>query len=240
MFYKEKGFYISLMAGIVAIVAFSAICLNTIGNNSGGDEEPPIQDNLLASATTEPVEIPDIPVEPDTEEVAKNIPAETKKPKIKATEKPKTETASRQKKTDLMHFNQENGLLWPITGNVLLTYSPDKVIYFKTLAQYRTNSALIIESEVDAKVKASADGIVESVATNEEIGTVLTMNIGDGFSVSYGQLKNVKLKKGDSVKEGDVVGRIAQPTKYYSVEGPNLYYQVKSGKDTVNPMVLLR
>ncbi|MDR1700095.1 MAG: M23 family metallopeptidase [Lachnoclostridium sp.] len=240
MFYRQKGFYISLMAGIIAIIAFTAICLNTIGNNQGGDEEPPIEDNLLASASMEPVEIPDIPVEPEAEAVVKDIPAESKKPKTKPTVKPRTETASQPNKPPAMHFDQEKGLLWPITGNVLLTYSPDKVIYFKTLAQYRTNSAMVIESEVDAKVKASADGIVKSVSTSEELGTILTMSIGDDFTVSYGQLKDVKLKKGDSVKEGEVVGKVAQPTKYYSVEGPNLYYQVKSGKDTVNPMVLLR
>lgn len=42
------------------------------------------------------------------------------------------------------------------------------------------------------------------------------------------------------VKEGDVIGSIAKPTKYYSIEGSNLYFQVMNDEKPVNPMSLLR
>lgn len=240
MFYKEKGFYISLLAGIIAIVAFSVICLNTVGVKNGGDE-PPTEDNLLAYATSVPDEKPPTIVDSQAEEVSKVIPAATASPVTTKTPKPKAVKTTKTKNAmPKLHFNQEKGLLWPVSGSVLLEYSPDRVIYFKTLAQYRTNDGMIIESKVGENVKSSTNGVVTNIVKNDELGTILTMSIGNEFTVSYGQLKNVKLKKGDSVKEGQVIGKIAKPTKYYSVEGPNLFYQVKSGKDTVNPMVLLR
>ena len=65
------------------------------------------------------------------------------------------------------------------------------------------------------------------------------MSIGDNFTVSYGQLKGITVQEGEHVSEGQVIGKIADPTKYYSMEGSNLYYQVKENKDSVNPMVLL-
>ncbi len=37
MFYKEKGFYISLICGIVCLVAFGAICMNVF-SDSGKDQ----------------------------------------------------------------------------------------------------------------------------------------------------------------------------------------------------------
>ena len=53
-------------------------------------------------------------------------------------------------------------------------------------------------------------------------------------------MKDVTVAEGDSVSEGQVIGKIAKPTKYYSVEGANLYYQVKQKEETVNPLVFLR
>lgn len=121
-----------------------------------------------------------------------------------------------------------------------MEYSADKVVYFKTLAEYRTNPALIIEAKEGTDVKASADGVVESVTTSEETGRTVTVSIGDNFTVTYGQLKDVAVGKGDMVSEGQVIGKIAKPTKYYSEEGSNLYFQVKEKNQTVNPMLLLK
>jgi murein DD-endopeptidase MepM/ murein hydrolase activator NlpD len=107
--------------------------------------------------------------------------------------------------------------------------------------QYKCNPAIIIDAEVGTEVKAAATGIVSSVEeNNEETGCTVTMSIGDGYSVVYGQLDNVELEVGDSVSEGDVLGTIDEPTKYYSVEGSNLYFKVMENEQTVNPMLLLR
>lgn len=233
MFYKEKGFYISLLCGVAALVAFAVICVNLFDGNGGVEGDKPI----VAEESPEPVQT----AEPKTEEASTNkAKSEVKK------EKPTPKPTKKAVKTDVkpaknnLHFDQETGLLWPVEGDVLMEYSADKVVYFKTLAQYRTNPALIISAKVGEEVKASADGIVKSIATSEETGRTLTMSIGDNFTVSYGQLKGITVQEGEHVSEGQVIGKIADPTKYYSMEGSNLYYQVKENKDTVNPMVLLR
>ena len=229
MFFKEKGFYISLACGVIAIVAFAAICLN-MGNE---ENEAPI---AAASDTPAPTSV----ATPKTEEVssgnAKSEVKETKTPK--PTEKAmKTQSKSVRNK---LEFDQEAGLVWPVRGDVLMEYSADKVIYFKTLAEYRTNPALIIEAKEGCDVKASADGIVSSVTTSEETGRTVSVSIGDNFTVTYGQLMDVAVEKGDSVSEGQVIGKIAKPTKYYTEEGSNLYFQVKEKNQTVNPMLLLK
>ena len=89
-------------------------------------------------------------------------------------------------------------------------------------------------------MKASADGIVSSVTTSEETGRTVSVSIGDNFTVTYGQLMDVAVEKGDSVSEGQVIGKIAKPTKYYTEEGSNLYFQVKEKNQMANPMLLLK
>lgn len=235
LFYKEKGFYISLACGIVALVAFAAICMNLMSDDTGNSDESPI----VAEATPTPAPTK----EPETEDVLSQdvlpeVAQPTKKPKAKATPKA-VETDVKPVKNKL-HFDQEAGLLWPVNGEVLMEYSADKVVYFKTLAQYRTNPAMLIAAKKGTEVKASADGEVTEITTSEETGRTLTMDIGDGFSVVYGQLSDIAVQKGDRVSEGQVIGKVADPTKYYTVEGTNLYYQIKENDETVNPMVLLR
>ncbi len=229
MFYKEKGFYVSILAGVIAIAAISAVCLNMLP----AEPDNALPNTMVADATNapEPTEAPII--QEETTEVSKVKPKPTSTPKVKETTK--STNASRELK-----FNQENGLMWPVSGKILMNYSPDKVVYFKTLEQYRTNPAVLIESKEGTQVKSSAAGVVKEVSNKDETGTTVTVSIGDNFSVIYGQLKNVGVKAGDNVKEGQVLGRIAKPSKYYSSEGANLYYQVKQKDSTVNPLVLLR
>ncbi len=144
---------------------------------------------------------------------------------------------------EALSFNSDKGLLWPVKGNVIMDYSMDHTTYFATLMQYKCNPAIILDAKVGTDVKAATDGIVTAIdKNNEETGYTVTMNIGDGFNLIYGQLDKDKtsLKVGDKVKEGDVIGTVSEPTKYYTVEGSNLYFEVTKKDEAVNPMLYLR
>ena len=144
--------------------------------------------------------------------------------------------------TRVLSFNVEKGLLWPVEGNVIMPYSMEHTTYYATLMQFKCNPAIIIDAEVGTKVKAATEGIVTSIDTNEETGLTITTDIGNGFSLVYGQLskEDNSLKVGDRLKEGDAIGIVSEPTRYYSVEGSNLYFQVLENSETVNPMLYLR
>lgn len=137
-------------------------------------------------------------------------------------------------------FDVEKGLLWPVTGDVILKYSMSNTVYFKTLAQYKCNPAIIIASKEGTEVKAAANGTVTKVAKSDEVGNLVTVDIGNGYLVTYGQLDNISVKEGQPIKEGSTIGKIAKPTKYYSEEGSNLYLQVMENDKPVDPMLLLR
>ncbi len=144
---------------------------------------------------------------------------------------------------DALSFKTDDGLLWPVEGNVIMNYSMDHTVYFATLMKYACNPAIIIDAEVGTEVKAAYKGVITAIEpTDEETGYTITMSIGDGYSLVYGQLdaKSVTLKVGDVVNEGDVIGKIDEPTKYYTVEGSNLYFEVLANDQTVNPMLYLR
>lgn len=140
---------------------------------------------------------------------------------------------------EALHFNPENGVVWPIEGTVLLDYSMDSTIFFPTLQQYQYNPAMVLAGKVNDKVYFVAKGKITNIETNEETGCTVTQDIGDGYTAVYGQLKELNFEVGDMVESGQVVGYISEPTKYYSVEGSNVYFQVLKNGVPVDPEEIL-
>lgn len=135
----------------------------------------------------------------------------------------------------VLHFSQDSSVNWPLQGTVLMNYSMDQTVYFATLDQYKYNPAIIIGCNVNDRVNCAVDGVVTDISTNEVTGCTVTMDIGDGYSVIYGQLKQVPYEEGAMVMQGSLVGYVAEPTKYYSEEGCNLYFAMEKDGVPVDP-----
>lgn len=138
-----------------------------------------------------------------------------------------------------IHFNAETDLSWPLQGNVILDYSTGRTIYSETLQQYQSNPAIVIKADVNTPVTAVASGTITSIETDAVTGLTMTVDMGDGYSARYGQLKEIPKGQGDYVDSGEIIGYVSEPTKYYSVEGSNLYFQLWKDGATVDPMQYL-
>lgn len=139
-----------------------------------------------------------------------------------------------------LNFTDEDTLVWPISGNILVNYSMDQTIYFPTLDQYKYNPAIVIEAHEGDLITAAAAGKVTSVYEDREIGKAVTMDLGNGYEVTYGQLDNILVSEGSYVAKGDVIAQVASPTRYYSVEGTNVYFKLTKDGVPVNPMSRLK
>ena len=139
----------------------------------------------------------------------------------------------------VLDFTEDSIMEWPVRGTVLVDYNMDETVYYPTLDQYRVSPAIALQAVEDAPVYAAADGQVLSVVQDACTGTTVTMELGNGYQAVYGQLKDLTVAEGDTVKEGEVIGNISAPTKYYSVEGPNLYFAMKKDGVPVDPFEYL-
>lgn len=135
-----------------------------------------------------------------------------------------------------LDFKEEDGLVWPIVGDVLINYSMDKTIYFPTLQQYKYNPAIVIAATQGAGISAAADGRVTSVGYDPITGNTVVMDLGNGYELTYGQLDNITVSEGSYVNVGDGIGTVASPTKYYSMEGTNVYFKLTKDGEPINPM----
>lgn len=138
-----------------------------------------------------------------------------------------------------LSFGDTDTLVWPVVGNVLINYSMDKTVYFPTLDQYKYNPAIVIAANEGDMITAAAAGKVTSVFEDPQIGQAVTMDLGNGYEITYGQLKEILVSEGSYVSMGDMIASVAAPTKYYSIEGTNVYFKLTKDGNPVNPMTRL-
>lgn len=134
-----------------------------------------------------------------------------------------------------LEFSSDQGLVRPVTGDVLIPYSMDRTVYFTTLDQYKYNPATVYSVAEGTQVMACAEGRVASVFSNEEIGQAVTLDLGNGYQVVYGQLQALSVSEGDYVAPGQIIGTVAAPTIYYSLEGSNLYFMLEQDGAALDP-----
>lgn len=165
--------------------------------------------------------------------------ASEKKPSVTSDETEETAAVMKNKNAGSVSFRESDGLSWPVSGEILLNYSTDANIYYKTLGQYRTNPAIVISARTGTDVLSAAAGTVTSIKKDDMTGTTVTVDIGNHYTLVYGQLDHLNIKEGDQLKKGEVIGTVAKPTNYYVVEGSNLYFAVQKKNKSVNPLLLL-
>lgn len=132
-------------------------------------------------------------------------------------------------------FDEHQKMSWPLQGEIILDYSMDTTIYYKTLDQYKCNPGILIDADVNTPVNAAFDGTVVSVENDASLGNTVTVDMGNGYTAVYGQLKDVPVKAGDAVVKGQALGSIAQPTKYFTQEGAHLNFQLKKDDQPIDP-----
>lgn len=153
-------------------------------------------------------------------------------------------------------FDGESELAWPLissgntagetdasgvvgSGNIVLPYSMDTTIYFETLGVYKCNPGVMLRGNEGENVYAVYGGTVTSVEETKEFGTVVTVDMGNGYEAKYGQLMNVCVKEGNIIASGQNIAEVGPVSSYYEKEGNHLYLAITKDGIPVNPILLI-
>ncbi len=150
-------------------------------------------------------------------------------------ETPADPVSSQISTNPVLQYDGTAAMVWPVEGSLLMDYAMDHTVYHQTLEQYKVSPAIIIQGEVGAHVTTPAIGLVQEIGWDEEMGNFLRIELGNGYEAVIGQLENITVQPGQYVAPGNILGTIAQPTKYYSVEGPNVYFRLNKDGAAIDP-----
>lgn len=220
-YWKKNGFYMVLTGALVVVLGISGIA----GYRSGMKDKAAAENAAEFSQAENAPEVLD-----ETPAVAVGNTTDIENAVAESVAEAEAANASVAET-----FGDDAKMVWPVEGEILKEYSPDKTIYFETLDQYKCIPALMIKADVNQEVVGAFGGTVESVTEDSVNGTMITVDMGNGYKAVYGQMKDVNVKEGDKVVKGQAIGNVAQPTKYYTEEGSHLYFGMTKDGTPVDP-----
>ena len=124
--------------------------------------------------------------------------------------------------------------LWPVVGHITGVFG-ERMDPFSGEGAF--HSGLDIASRYGDAVRATADGIAETVEQRAGYGRLVIVDHGFGVTTWYGHLSGFNVQAGMRVKAGDVIGYEGDSGRS---TGPHLHYEVRIYNTPVNPWRYLR
>lgn len=98
------------------------------------------------------------------------------------------------------------------------------------------HAGLDIAGQPGQPVYATAEGTVRHTGYQGAYGNLITIDHGFGLETKYGHLSSYRVKSGDKVKRGDIIGRVGNTGRS---TGYHLHYEVLANGRLLNPLQLL-
>jgi murein DD-endopeptidase MepM/ murein hydrolase activator NlpD len=98
------------------------------------------------------------------------------------------------------------------------------------------HQGLDISTDKGHPVYATADGTIESAAYTGEYGNLIVIKHGFGLTTRYGHLSAFKVKAGQTVQRGAVIGSVGATGR---ATGSHVHYEILANGQLINPLRLL-
>lgn len=155
-----------------------------------------------------------------------------------------SKTGIRKKIEDVPVVTTETKIIKPyIEGGVELTKKyydykdteenqESAITYYE--GTYMPNNGVIFTKEEAFDVVAILDGKVEEVKEDENVGNMITIKHDNGIVSVYESVKDIEVKQGDSVAQGQKLG-VSNTSNLRKDLNNHLYFELKVNDKTVNP-----
>ena len=146
----------------------------------------------------------------------------------RATSKPKKSVAVRPKLPKLPP-NASGGFVWPVEGRLISR--------FGAKGKGLHNDGINLAAPRGAPVQAAQAGVV-AYAGNElrGFGNLLLIRHDKGLMSAYAHNEALLVKSGDTVRRGQTIARVGSSG---SVDRPQLHFEIRKGREAVNPLRFL-
>ena len=125
--------------------------------------------------------------------------------------------------------------IWPVKGHITSTYGMRQDPFHGKGVFHR---GIDISAPSGSPVRATADGFVSMAGRDAGLGNLVKiLHSRNGFSTTYGHLKEYLVRPGQPVQRGQLIGFVGSTGR---TTGTHVHYEVSSKGLSVNPYRYLR
>jgi murein DD-endopeptidase MepM/ murein hydrolase activator NlpD len=124
----------------------------------------------------------------------------------------------------------------PVIGEVDMS-SPFGMRMDPFLGRPAVHTGIDLRGETGEPVRATATGHVSIAGREGGYGNMVEINHGNGLATRYGHLSQIDVKVGQTVRIGEVIGRIGSTGRS---TGPHLHYETRVNGEAIDPQKFLR
>ncbi len=130
--------------------------------------------------------------------------------------------------------------IMPVEGEVSHPFSNGELVKSETLGVWKTHDGCDILCPYDTDVKSMSECVVQEIKEDPLLGVcVITMQT-NGLEVHYcGLAKELNVKVGQSLKEGEIIGKTSDTCQSEIVQEPHLHLAVKQNGTWIDPMSVI-
>jgi murein DD-endopeptidase MepM/ murein hydrolase activator NlpD len=117
--------------------------------------------------------------------------------------------------------------IMPVFGEITFDYAMDRLVYSKTLDEWRTHRGIDISSSMGTPVKAVADGVVTQIKHDPRFGITIVIEHKSGLKTVYCNLANDSMVvPNQKVRQGEVISSIGDTALFEIAEPAHLHFEV--------------
>ncbi len=136
--------------------------------------------------------------------------------------------------------NENVNFIMPVIGDVTQEYAMDRLVYSKTLEDWRTHSGIDIAAPISTVVKAVADGVVTEIKKDPGFGITVVIDHQNGYKTVYSNLADTNtVVPNQRVKQGEPIGSVGDTAAFEAAEATHLHFEVLKDNKHINPMDIL-
>ena len=209
----------AVVSACVLVAAVVIVCAVAIANNRTKDKTRP--DDTRPPVTTEDTQ------KPQGGENTDKAP-ETEKPTVD-----KTPTPSTPVDDSLPSF------VLPVSGSLMKKHDAANQVYSNTMNDYRVHLGVDILTDESASVYAAADGKIERIWEDVQMGHCIAIKHGGDCYTIYKNLSETLpegIAEGVSVRSGQLIASVGESAMIEIAEEPHLHFEMTVNDLAVDPL----
>lgn len=133
---------------------------------------------------------------------------------------------------------RKNSLPWPVSGKIISSFGKE---YQPQLKTWIFRDGIKIIARKDAPVLGVAEGSVIFAGEFRSYGNVVIVDHNGGFFTIYGFLSEIRVRQGQSVRAGQILGISGMDTQGAAMgSGENaVYFEIRAGTTASDPEIWL-